>query len=41
MMHKQNISIRLSNPHKGNISMGLSARILKQAEIEIDIWKNL
>ena len=41
MMNKQNLTIHVPNPHHNDISKGLLLRILKQAQIDPDIWENL
>lgn len=40
-LKKDNLKIRIPNPHQGDISKGLLLRILKQAGIEKDTWENL
>ena len=40
-MQKDNLKIRMPNPHQGDISKGLLLRILKQAAIDKDTWENL
>ncbi|MDZ4857542.1 MAG: type II toxin-antitoxin system HicA family toxin [Candidatus Hydrogenedentes bacterium] len=34
-------SVVIPNPHKGDISKELLARILRQAQIERDVWEQL
>jgi len=41
IMSKGEITIRLPNPHRGDISRDLLVRILRQAEIERDEWERL
>ena len=41
MMIKNNISLRLPNPHKSDIGKELLIRILRQAKISKDEWGNL
>ncbi len=38
---KNDITVRIPNPHKGDIGKGLLAEILRQAEIEKDEWEQL
>lgn len=40
-MLKDEITVRLPNPHRGDISKGLLAEILRQAGIEKDEWEQL
>lgn len=40
-MVKDDITVRIPNPHKGDIGKGLLAEILRQAEIEKDEWEQL
>jgi predicted RNA binding protein YcfA (HicA-like mRNA interferase family) len=40
-MIRDSLRIRIPNPHQGDISRNLLARILKQAAIELDEWENL
>jgi predicted RNA binding protein YcfA (HicA-like mRNA interferase family) len=40
-MVKDSLKLRIPNPHQGEISRGLLAEILRQAEISRDDWKNL
>lgn len=40
-MVKENITLRVPNPHTSDISKGLLARILKQANIEKKEWEGL
>ena len=37
-MIKGNLHVRIPNPHKEDISMGLLARILKEADIDKEMW---
>jgi predicted RNA binding protein YcfA (HicA-like mRNA interferase family) len=41
LMVKGDITIRLPNPHQGDIGKDLLARILRQAKIEKDQWEKL
>lgn len=40
-MKKGTLKVRVPNPHQGDISQGLLARILKQAGIEKEVWEDL
>jgi predicted RNA binding protein YcfA (HicA-like mRNA interferase family) len=40
-MEKENITLRLPNPHKSDIGMELLIRILKQANIKNSDWIKL
>ena len=40
-MQKGDITVRVPNPHCGDIGRGLLAEILRQAMIERDEWENL
>ena len=40
-MKKKSLKIRIPSPHKGDISAGLINEILKQAEINKNIWNKL
>lgn len=40
-MLKNNITVRILNPHKSDISKGLLNEILRQAAIEKDEWEQL
>ncbi len=40
-MVKHQITIRIPNPHKGDISKSLLSRILRQAKISKQEWTNL
>jgi predicted RNA binding protein YcfA (HicA-like mRNA interferase family) len=40
-MEKDNLTLRLPNPHKSDIGTGLLIRILKQAGIKKSDWMNL
>ncbi|MCP6757850.1 MAG: type II toxin-antitoxin system HicA family toxin [Fischerella sp. CENA71] len=40
-MVKDDVTVRIPNPHKGDIGKGLLAEILRQAEIEKDEWEQL
>jgi predicted RNA binding protein YcfA (HicA-like mRNA interferase family) len=40
-MLKDDITVRIPNPHKGDIRMALLAEILRQARIEKDEWEQL
>lgn len=40
-MLKDDITVRIANPHKSDIGKGLLIEILRQAEIEKDEWENL
>jgi predicted RNA binding protein YcfA (HicA-like mRNA interferase family) len=39
-MKKGNLKVRIPNPHKGDISVGLVKEILRQADISGDDWEN-
>ena len=38
---KENITVTVPNPHKGDIGEGLLVRILKQARIDRATWEKL
>jgi len=40
-MRKENLTIRIPNPHRGDISKSLLIRILRQAKINKQEWENL
>ena len=40
-MVKENITLRIPDPHQGDIGEALLLRILKQANIERDEWEKL
>ena len=40
-MIKGNLTLALPNPHRGDIGIGLIARILRQAKIDKDEWEKL
>ncbi len=40
-MQKEKLKVRIPNPHQGDISKGLLKRILKQANIEKEVWEDL
>jgi predicted RNA binding protein YcfA (HicA-like mRNA interferase family) len=40
-MKKGNITLTIPNPHKGDISKGLLARILREAGISREDWERL
>ncbi|WP_414623375.1 type II toxin-antitoxin system HicA family toxin [Calothrix sp. CCY 0018] len=40
-MVKDDITVRIPNPHKSDISKGLLSEILRQAAIEKDDWEQL
>ncbi len=40
-MVKEGLKLTIPNPHQGDISQGLLARILRQANISIDEWQEL
>lgn len=40
-MVKDEVRLTLPNPHKGDISKGLLARILSEADIDRDTWEEL
>jgi len=40
-MVKGDITLRIPNPHQKDIGKELLARILKQAEIEREVWEKL
>lgn len=41
IMQKGSLTVTIPNPHSGDISKGFLLRILKQAEIEREIWEKL
>jgi len=40
-MLRQDITIRIPNPHQGDIGRGLLSRALRQAQISRDEWEDL
>ncbi len=40
-MVRDSLRVRIPNPHQGEISLNLLARILTQAEIEREEWEDL
>ena len=40
-MVKDDITVRIPNPHRGDISRGLLVEILRQAGIDKDEWEQL
>jgi len=40
-MIKDNVTLRLPNPHKGDIGREFLIRILKQAKIDRTVWERL
>ena len=40
-MKKDSLKVRIPNSHQGEISKNLQIRILKQANIEKEIWEKL
>lgn len=40
-MVKEELKLTIPNPYKGDISRGLVAKILRQANISIDEWELL
>ncbi|MEA1944846.1 MAG: type II toxin-antitoxin system HicA family toxin [Euryarchaeota archaeon] len=40
-MVKDSVTLRLPNPHKGDIGGAFLIRILKQAKIDRNTWENL
>ena len=40
-MIKDNVTLRLPNPHKGDIGREFLIRILKQAKIDRTVWESL
>lgn len=40
-MVRDSLRVRIPNPHQGDISQNLLARILKQAGIDPEEWENL
>ena len=40
-MKKGSLKVRIPNPHKGDISVGLVKQILKQADISDENWDNV
>ena len=40
-MVKKDLRVRIPNPHRGDIGKNLLKQILKEAEIEIEIWERL
>jgi predicted RNA binding protein YcfA (HicA-like mRNA interferase family) len=41
LMQKDDVTVRIPNPHQGDISRDLLARILRQAGIEKSDWEKL
>lgn len=41
IMWKADVTVRIPNPHRGDISRGLVARILHQAGISREEWERL
>lgn len=40
-MQKGRLRVRIPNPHNSDLSRGLVARILEEAEIEKSVWEDL
>ncbi len=40
-VQKNRLRVRIPNPHKGDISQGLLARILSEAGIDRAVWEDL
>lgn len=40
-MVRDSLRVRIPNPHQGDISQNLLARILKQVGIDLEEWENL
>jgi predicted RNA binding protein YcfA (HicA-like mRNA interferase family) len=40
-MVKENLRVRIPNPHKEDIGMSLLTRILKEADIDKEMWKKM
>ncbi len=40
-MVKENITLRIPNPHKGDIGEAFLVRLLKQAKIDRALWEKL
>ncbi len=40
-MIKGDVTLRLPNPHRGDIGMELLSRILRQARIDRETWEKL
>ncbi|HMS40937.1 MAG TPA: type II toxin-antitoxin system HicA family toxin [Pyrinomonadaceae bacterium] len=40
-LKKDSLKVRIPNPHQGEISKNLLIRILKQANVEREIWEDL
>jgi predicted RNA binding protein YcfA (HicA-like mRNA interferase family) len=40
-MQKDNLKVRVPNPHKSEIGKNLLLDILKQANVERDVWEKL
>lgn len=40
-MSKGQLKVSIPNPHKGDISIGLLARVLRQANISREEWESL
>ena len=40
-MVKGELRVRIPNPHKGDIGKNLLKQILKEAEINLDVWEKL
>ncbi len=41
IMQRGDVTVRVPNPHEGDISRALLAGLLRQAGIERDAWENL
>lgn len=41
IMHKGDISLRIPNPHRGDVSVDILTRLLRQARIQRDEWEAL
>lgn len=40
-MRKELVTLRIPNPHRGDIDVGLLSRLLREAGIERDQWERL
>lgn len=41
IMQRGDITVRIPNPHRGDIDKGLLSRILRQAQVTRDEWERL
>jgi hypothetical protein len=40
-MQRGQLKVRISNPHQGDISIGLLKRILEEADVPLQEWEHL